>query len=91
MKNEEKMTNQKKAQNKLMIKAELMINCFYLMHYIILGNLIVTILVNEIGESKDSYIILKINKAGNISIFYSGNNVLCREPHYPDIVEIYGV
>ena len=75
-----------------MIKAKYLFGCFHILKFLIMINIIISILANDTGEINYSYITLTINKTGNISIFNSEISFDC--PYiinYPDMVEINGV
>ena len=78
--------------NKRSIKCEFLINCLYIIIF-----LIILILTKENEEQNFNIITLKINKKGNISIFYSGekSNSECNYNDYerivPDMVKINGI
>ena len=75
-----------------MIKAKYLFGCFHILKFLIMINIIISILTYDIGEMNYSYITLTINKTGNISIFNSEISFDC--PYiinYPDMVEINGV
>ena len=77
---------------KKIIKREIIMSGFFIIYYIIITNLITLGLTDESEESKYFNITLKINKIGNISIFYGGNEQnMCNEILLPDIVEINGI
>ena len=66
---------------------------FYIMNFIKILILFNPILSLDDEESNYSFITLKINKTGNIKLFYSGENALCSKQNfsYPDMIQINGI